>query len=97
MSVCSITLDPYGMKVLMPDTEWVAPPPTLMHFSPGHAAQIQMTPGDANVTDQPVYTYHEFGKLYKGVHQPWQLHYHLLMVMIYHTDKVCQMEFWRLL
>ena len=72
MGVCSITLDPYGMKVLVPDTEWVAPPPTLTRFSPGHAAQIQMTPGDTNVTDQPVYAYHEFDKLYKGVRQPWQ-------------------------
>jgi len=46
----SITLDPYGMKVLVPDNEWVAPPPTLTGFLPGHDARIQTTPGSANAT-----------------------------------------------
>lgn len=46
----SITLDPYGMKILVPDNEWVAPPPTLTGFLPGHDARIQTTPGSANAT-----------------------------------------------
>ena len=45
-----VTIDPYGMKVLVPTTEWVAPPPMLTRFLPGHDARITSTPGDPNAT-----------------------------------------------
>lgn len=46
----SITLDPYGMKVLVPDTEWVSPPPMITRFLPGHDARIQVTSDSPNAT-----------------------------------------------
>ncbi|KAF8843644.1 glycoside hydrolase family 13/glycosyltransferase family 5 protein [Paxillus ammoniavirescens] len=46
----SVTLDPYGMKILVPTTEWVAPPPMITRFLPGHDARITAIPGDPNAT-----------------------------------------------
>ncbi|KIJ68914.1 glycosyltransferase family 5 protein [Hydnomerulius pinastri MD-312] len=46
----NVTMDTYGMKVLVPSTEWVAPPPMLTRFLPGHDARITATPGDPNAT-----------------------------------------------
>ncbi|KZT26358.1 glycosyltransferase family 5 protein [Neolentinus lepideus HHB14362 ss-1] len=46
----SVTMDPYGFKALVPENEWVAPPPALTKFSPGHDARIQAEAGDANAT-----------------------------------------------
>lgn len=46
----NITMDPYGMKVLVPTTEWVPPLPMLTRFLPGHDARITALPGDPNST-----------------------------------------------
>ncbi|KDQ60792.1 glycosyltransferase family 5 protein [Jaapia argillacea MUCL 33604] len=46
----SVTMDPYGYKALVPVSEWVAPPPALTKFSPGHDARIQAEAGDTNAT-----------------------------------------------
>ncbi|KAF8550287.1 glycoside hydrolase family 13/glycosyltransferase family 5 protein [Imleria badia] len=46
----NITMDPYGMKALVPSTEWLAPPPMLTRFLPGHDARITATPGSPNAT-----------------------------------------------
>lgn len=46
----SITVDPYGMKVLVPSNEWVPPPPMLTRFLPGHDARITVASGDQNAT-----------------------------------------------
>jgi len=46
----NVTMDPYGMKVLVPTTEWVASPPMLTRFLPGHDARVTATPGDPNAT-----------------------------------------------
>ena len=46
----SVTIDPYGMKVLVPTDEWVDTPPMLTRFLPGHDARITATPGDPNAT-----------------------------------------------
>ncbi|KAH7889233.1 glycoside hydrolase family 13/glycosyltransferase family 5 protein [Phlebopus sp. FC_14] len=47
----NVTMDAYGMKVLVPSTEWVAPPPMLTRFLPGHDARITAIPGDPNATN----------------------------------------------
>ena len=36
----SVTMDPYGFKMLVPLAEWVAPPPRITKFTPGHDARI---------------------------------------------------------
>ncbi|KAF9242130.1 glycoside hydrolase family 13/glycosyltransferase family 5 protein [Melanogaster broomeanus] len=46
----NVTMDPYGMKVLVPTSEWVSPPPMLTRFLPGHDARLTATPGDPNAT-----------------------------------------------
>ena len=46
----NVTVDPYGMKVLVPTSEWVPPPPMLTRFLPGHDARITVTSGDPNAT-----------------------------------------------
>ncbi|TFK55043.1 glycoside hydrolase family 13 and glycosyltransferase family 5 domain-containing protein [Heliocybe sulcata] len=46
----SVTMDPFGFKALVPTDEWVAPPPALTKFTPGHDARIQAEAGDANAT-----------------------------------------------
>ncbi|KAH7926306.1 glycoside hydrolase family 13/glycosyltransferase family 5 protein [Leucogyrophana mollusca] len=46
----TITMDVYGTKALVPITEWVAPPPMLTKFLPGHDARITATPGSPNAT-----------------------------------------------
>lgn len=48
--LANVTLDPYGMKVLVPTSDWVPPPPMLTRFLPGHDARITATPGDPNAT-----------------------------------------------
>ncbi|EPQ58265.1 modular protein with glycoside hydrolase family 13 and glycosyltransferase family 5 domains [Gloeophyllum trabeum ATCC 11539] len=46
----SVQMDPFGFKALVPATEWVAPPPALTKFVPGHDARKQVEAGDANAT-----------------------------------------------
>jgi alpha-1,3-glucan synthase len=36
----SVTMDPFGFKLLVPATEWLAPPPVITKFTPGHDARI---------------------------------------------------------
>ncbi|EGO18524.1 glycoside hydrolase family 13/glycosyltransferase family 5 protein [Serpula lacrymans var. lacrymans S7.9] len=44
----SVEMDVYGVKVLVPVTEWVSPPPMLTRFLPGHDARITSKAGSAN-------------------------------------------------
>jgi alpha-1,3-glucan synthase len=46
----SVTMDPYGFKVLVPATDWVPPRPALTKFSPGHDARISSNGGNTTVT-----------------------------------------------
>lgn len=46
----NVTMDAYGFKALVPEDEWVGPPPALTRFTPGHDARINVEPGDANAT-----------------------------------------------
>lgn len=46
----SVSMDTYGIKALVLQSEWVSPPPMLTRFLPGHDARIQVTPGDTNAT-----------------------------------------------
>lgn len=46
----SVTLDPFGMKVIVPADQWVPPLPMLTGFLPGHDARIQTVPGSNNAT-----------------------------------------------
>ena len=46
----SVTMDPYGFKVLVPATDWVPPRPALTKFSPGHDARISSNGGNTSVT-----------------------------------------------
>lgn len=43
----SITMDPYGFKILVLQDEWVEVPPALTGFSPGHDARILSSPNDS--------------------------------------------------
>lgn len=47
----SVTMDTYGMKALVLESEWVPPIPMLTRFLPGHDARIQVTQGDVNATN----------------------------------------------
>jgi alpha-1,3-glucan synthase len=46
----SVDMNTYGMKALVPINEWVAPPPMLTRFLPGHDARIEVTRGQSNAT-----------------------------------------------
>ncbi|TDL24794.1 glycoside hydrolase family 13/glycosyltransferase family 5 protein [Rickenella mellea] len=46
----SVTMDPYGFKLLVPQAAWVPPPPALTKFSPGHDARIKAESTDVNAT-----------------------------------------------
>lgn len=50
----SFTMDPLGFKALVPIEQWVAPPPMLTRFLPGHDARIHAEKGDANATTQDI-------------------------------------------
>ncbi|EIW51684.1 glycoside hydrolase family 13 and glycosyltransferase family 5 domain-containing protein [Trametes versicolor FP-101664 SS1] len=46
----SFTMDPLGFKALVPSDQWVAPPPMLTRFLPGHDARIPVTKDQTNAT-----------------------------------------------
>lgn len=46
----SITLEPYSFKAFVPAANWIAPPPALTRFSPGHDARLHAESGDTNAT-----------------------------------------------
>lgn len=46
----NVTMDPYGFKMLVPQTEWVPALPALTKFSPGHDARILAEATDTNAT-----------------------------------------------
>jgi alpha-1,3-glucan synthase len=46
----SVTMDPYGFKVLVPVANWVPPRPALTKFSPGHDARISSDTNGTTVT-----------------------------------------------
>lgn len=46
----SFTMDPLGFKALVPIDQWVAPPPMLTRFLPGHDARIPVTKDQTNAT-----------------------------------------------
>ncbi|EMD38388.1 bifunctional glycoside hydrolase family 13 glycosyltransferase family 5 protein [Gelatoporia subvermispora B] len=46
----NVTMDPFGFKVFVPEAQWVAPPPQLTRFLPGHDARITAESGDVNAT-----------------------------------------------
>ncbi|THH17817.1 hypothetical protein EW146_g3074 [Bondarzewia mesenterica] len=46
----SVTMDPYGFKVLVPADEWVGPRPALTTFLPGHDARIDSSANSSTVT-----------------------------------------------
>lgn len=46
----NVTMPPFGFKALVPVNEWVAPPPALTRFSPGHDARITAEAGQTNAT-----------------------------------------------
>ena len=46
----SVTMDPYGFKLLVPNTEWTPPLPAITSFTPGHDHRILANPGDTNAT-----------------------------------------------
>ena len=48
--LANITMDPYGFKILVPSTEWVAPRPALTKFTPGHDARVASDANGGNVT-----------------------------------------------
>ncbi|KAF9265419.1 glycoside hydrolase family 13/glycosyltransferase family 5 protein [Marasmius fiardii PR-910] len=41
----SVTMDPYGFKILVPVDQWTSAPPALTNFSPGHDARIMSSTG----------------------------------------------------
>lgn len=45
----SITMDPLGFKVLVPQANWVHPLPKLVSFLPGHDARISSTGGNDDI------------------------------------------------
>lgn len=47
----SVDMNTFGMKVLIPISEWVPAPPMLTKFLPGHDARIEVTRGDPNATN----------------------------------------------
>ncbi|KAF5390171.1 hypothetical protein D9757_002866 [Collybiopsis confluens] len=47
--LANITMDGYGFKALVPDTEWIAPPPALTGFTPGHDYRINSETSGASV------------------------------------------------
>ncbi|CUA76935.1 alpha-1,3-glucan synthase [Rhizoctonia solani] len=46
----SVTLQPYSYKAFVPVANWVAPPPMLTRFSPGHDVRLHAESGDTNAT-----------------------------------------------
>ena len=46
----SVTMDSYGFKVLVPNTEWTSPLPFITNFIPGHDHRILASHGDTNAT-----------------------------------------------
>ncbi|KII88464.1 glycosyltransferase family 5 protein [Plicaturopsis crispa FD-325 SS-3] len=46
----SITMEGFGFKALVLSTDWVAAPPALTKFLPGHDARINVESGSANAT-----------------------------------------------
>lgn len=48
--LASVTMDPYAFKMLVPAEQFVAVPPTLTKFAPGHDARLLAEPGAANAT-----------------------------------------------
>jgi alpha-1,3-glucan synthase len=46
----SVTMDPYGFKILVPNANWVPPRPALTKFSPGHDARISSGSNATTVT-----------------------------------------------
>jgi alpha-1,3-glucan synthase len=49
-----IAMEPYGFKALVPEGIWVAPPPALTKFVPGHDARIRAEADSANATNVDV-------------------------------------------
>ncbi|KAF8825486.1 hypothetical protein HHX47_DHR6000210 [Lentinula edodes] len=47
----SITMDPYGFKVLVVDSDWVGAPPVLTLFTPGHDARLLSASSGSNGLD----------------------------------------------
>ncbi|KAF7778692.1 CAZyme family GH13 [Agaricus bisporus var. burnettii] len=45
-----VTMEPYGFKVLVPQEQWVAHPPTITKFNPGHDHRLLVDPNDVNAT-----------------------------------------------
>lgn len=48
--LASVTMDPYSFKAFVPESEWIAVPPQLTKFNPGHDARLLNVPGDSNAT-----------------------------------------------
>lgn len=46
----SVTMDPFGFKLLVPATEWVAPAPVITNFSPGHDARLLSNTTTVSIT-----------------------------------------------
>jgi alpha-1,3-glucan synthase len=46
----SVTMDPFGFKLLVPVAEWLAPPPMITKFTPGHDARILSNSTTVGVT-----------------------------------------------
>ena len=44
----SITMQPFDFKALVPASVWVAPPPALTKFTPGHDARIEVNDNSTN-------------------------------------------------
>jgi alpha-1,3-glucan synthase len=48
--LASVTMDPFGFKVLVPVEQWVAQRPQITKFRPGHDARILVSPDQDNAT-----------------------------------------------
>jgi alpha-1,3-glucan synthase len=46
----SVTMEAWGFKALVPESDWVAPPTVVTKFIPGHDARILVQQGDPNAT-----------------------------------------------
>ena len=46
----SVTMEPFGFKMLVPSDQWVPMPPQLTKFVPGHDARIIVDPDHTNAT-----------------------------------------------
>ncbi|KAH9946048.1 glycoside hydrolase family 13 and glycosyltransferase family 5 protein [Epithele typhae] len=56
--LASLTMDPFSFKAYVPVEDWIAPPPMLTSFTPGHDARSQAESGDANATTLDVVLYY---------------------------------------